>query len=76
MTLIGKCTACDEPCNVITINFGIGSYEFWGAAGVDKQIEAVSDCCEAPAVDLIGHDITVQMIRDANQPDPDDWVSP
>jgi len=74
--MLGKCTECGEECNVILADFGIGSYEYWGAKSVDKQIEAVSDCCEAPAVDLVGHDITVQMLRDYNQPDPDDWVSP
>ena len=71
--MLGKCTECGEECNTIIIDYGIGSYEYWGAKGVDIQIEAVSDCCEAPTVDMVGNDITIQTLRDANQPDPDDW---
>jgi hypothetical protein len=31
---------------VIEVDFGIGSYEYWGAKGVDIRIEEVSSCCE------------------------------
>ncbi len=41
------CCACKQECNVIEVDFGIGAYEYWGAKGVDIQIEEVSDCCEA-----------------------------
>jgi hypothetical protein len=71
--MIGKCTECGQKCNVIIVDFGIGSYEYWGSRGVDSQIEVVSDCCEAPAVDITGHDITVQQLRNHDLPDPEDW---
>jgi hypothetical protein len=32
---------------VIEVDFGIGSYEYWGAKGVDIDLQEVSDCCEA-----------------------------
>lgn len=28
------------------MDFGIGSYEFWGAPGVDVNIQQVTECCE------------------------------
>jgi hypothetical protein len=59
----GTCTACGQPCQVSIIDFGIGSYEYWGALGIDIQLEAVSDCCEEPAVDHNNNIITVQMIQ-------------
>jgi hypothetical protein len=71
--MIGKCTECGQECNVIIIDFGIGAYEYWGATGIDSQIDAVSDCCEAPAVDRSGHEITVQQLKDNDLPDPEDW---
>jgi hypothetical protein len=62
--MIGKCTACGQPCEVCIIDYGIGPYEYWGAPGVDVQLMAVSDCCEAPAVDDTGNQITVQNVKD------------
>jgi hypothetical protein len=41
------CKGCGEPCRVISVDFGIGAYEYWGAPGYDSRIELVSDCCEA-----------------------------
>lgn len=61
--MIGKCTACGQPCEVGIIDNGIGSYEYWGSKEVDIQLEAVSNCCEAPAVDHNNNIITVQMIK-------------
>jgi hypothetical protein len=40
------CCSCKEECQVIEVDFGIGAYEYWGAKGVDIQIEEVSSCCE------------------------------
>lgn len=68
--MLGTCTECLQPCNVELVDFGIGSYEFWGAKSVDKRVEAVSDCCEAPAVDSNNNVITEQNVKDANLPDP------
>jgi hypothetical protein len=45
------CDACGDPCNVVTIDNGIGFYEYWGATGFDSQICDVSDCCEADFTD-------------------------
>ena len=41
------CKECNRECKVITVDFGIGAYEYWGAPGVDVQLAEVSDCCEA-----------------------------
>ena len=41
------CCACKQECLVIEVDFGIGSYEYWGAKGVDIDLQEVSDCCEA-----------------------------
>ena len=41
------CTACGQPCTVVTIDNGIGPYEYWGATGFDSQLYDVSNCCEA-----------------------------
>ena len=32
----------------ILVDFGIGSNEFWGRVGNHKNLQYVSDCCEAP----------------------------
>jgi hypothetical protein len=42
-----RCTGCHEECDAITADFGRGAYEFWGAPGVDVDIQTVSNCCEA-----------------------------
>lgn len=41
------CCACKQECNVIEVDFGIGSYEYWGSKGIDIDLQEVSDCCEA-----------------------------
>ena len=41
------CKACNRECRVVTVDFGIGAYEYWGAPGVDIQLADVSECCEA-----------------------------
>ncbi|MBN2382544.1 hypothetical protein JXQ70_06645 [bacterium] len=41
------CLACHEECDVITVDNGIGHYEYWGFPGVDRNECEVSDCCEA-----------------------------
>jgi hypothetical protein len=33
------------------IDEGIGSYEYWGAKGVDIRLVEVSPCCEADVLD-------------------------
>jgi hypothetical protein len=46
------CKACNRGCRVVTVDFGIGAYEYWGAPGVDVQLAEVSDCCEADYEDI------------------------
>lgn len=46
-----RCDACGRECRRITVDFGIGAYEYWGAPGFDVQLAEVSDCCEADCVD-------------------------
>jgi len=41
------CTECNESCNAKDVDFGIGAYEYWGYKSVDRNIQTVSDCCEA-----------------------------
>jgi len=48
----GWCSHCKKPCDIIGIDNGIGAYEFWGHKGRDVQIDAVSDCCEEPVLDM------------------------
>jgi hypothetical protein len=43
------CGSCRQPCEVIEVDFGIGSYEYWGSRGYDSRVEAVSNCCEETA---------------------------
>jgi hypothetical protein len=45
------CAACLKECGVITIDEGIGHYEYWGAHGVDIRLVDVSDCCEDDVLD-------------------------
>jgi len=45
------CACCLKECNVVTVDEGIGQYEYWGALGVDIRLVDVSDCCEAELLD-------------------------
>lgn len=56
------CKECHTQCQVITVDFGIGSYEYWGAPGVDIQLAEVSNCCEADYEDL-------------DAPEPPSWLT-
>lgn len=47
----GFCAACGKECVAGYIDEGIGSYEYWGARGVDIRLVEVSDCCEAEVLD-------------------------
>lgn len=40
------CGECGQPCKSSIVDFGIGSYEFWGQRGVDRNEQLASDCCE------------------------------
>ncbi len=47
----GVCADCGEACQSITIDNGIGEYEYWGARGRDVRLEEVSPCCWAEVID-------------------------
>jgi hypothetical protein len=40
------CVACGQECTVIEVDYGIGTYEYWGSICVDKDVKEVSSCCE------------------------------
>ena len=40
----GFCSECGEHCTATIIDEGIGSYEYWGAKGVDVRLVEVSPC--------------------------------
>lgn len=67
MPYYGICTACGKPCQVIHIDYGIGAYEYWGTPGNDINIQTVSDCCEAQAVDINNIEITTQDLRQSEE---------
>ena len=43
----GICDECGEECEFYMEDVGIGSYEYWGAPGVDVQWVEISCCCDA-----------------------------
>ena len=44
------CSSCHLPAEGKFKDFGIGAYEYWGAPGVDTDVQYVSVCCEASFV--------------------------
>lgn len=44
------CEGCGQPSEVKDMDFGIGSYEFWGCPGVDTNVQTVTVCCEVGTV--------------------------
>jgi hypothetical protein len=44
------CSECKKPCKEARRNFGIGAYEFWGAAGSQDNWQWVSHCCDGDLV--------------------------
>jgi len=43
----GYCANCGEECFGISVDNGIGAYEYWGSKGVHHQIGIESSCCNA-----------------------------
>lgn len=41
------CASCGLAAEFKEMDFGIGSYEFWGVVGRHVDIQVVSKCCEA-----------------------------
>lgn len=40
------CLCCQEECDLIVSDEGIGEYEYWGATGCDVQLVLSSSCCQ------------------------------
>jgi len=40
-----KCRCCDGEAEIVTVDLGIGHYEYWGAHYKDVDIQDVTDCC-------------------------------
>ena len=47
----GICSECNKEANFKLEDFGIGTYEFWGAVGTNHDYQWISECCEAPPVE-------------------------
>ena len=45
------CSYCNQACDVEEVDEGIGSYEYWGATGVDVKMVEVSACCGEEVLD-------------------------
>lgn len=41
------CSECGQPAEAITVDYGIGAYEYWGMRGVHRDVQTVTECCEA-----------------------------
>jgi len=39
------CDTCNEPCDLILEDCGIGTTEFWGSVATHSDWRWVSDCC-------------------------------
>ena len=44
------CAECREECQGNWVDFGIGSYEFWGQKCHDSRWGYASTCCEAEVI--------------------------
>ena len=62
------CEDCRGSCEGTYVDFGIGSYEFWGAKEVDRQVHWVSECCEATVFWPSGHRAEPPDTRGEDQP--------
>ena len=52
------CTTCNKECDGKWIDVGIGPYEFWGQKCTDKDVQYLSECCEAEVIDEDGATVT------------------
>ena len=47
----GNCSSCEEEVEVVAADFGIGSYEYWGAKGTHHDWREVCGQCGEEADD-------------------------
>ena len=50
------CKVCDKPVHVIVEDWGIGSYEYWGAKCVDTQYTPVCEECGNEITGCVDYD--------------------
>jgi hypothetical protein len=50
-THYGYCPACKCNVRAASVDFGIGSYEYWGCRGVHVDIREVCPDCEGDLLD-------------------------
>jgi len=62
------CQDCQQECSAEPHDFGIGPYEYWGARGTDRNVQVVSNCCEAGLEDFFGNSKEVD-VRDLDTRD-------
>ena len=48
------CSECGEENEGQLLDFGIGSYEYFGSRGFHSDVQFVSTCCEADLLDDTG----------------------
>lgn len=46
------CSCCHKPTIGVTVDYGIGEYEYWGRVEVHHDYEVVSACCEEELLDF------------------------
>lgn len=49
-TGVNVCSECGNECDVVTVDEGVGSFDFWGEKGIDEKLVEVSSCCEAEVI--------------------------
>jgi hypothetical protein len=71
----GYCIQCARDATETPVDFGIGSYEYWGAKGTHEDVQLVSECCEAEVVKhLYDTEPFQQYFDDPNEPDDEDEI--
>lgn len=41
------CECCGQPAKAVYVDFGYGVTEYWGSISTHRDVQVVSDCCEA-----------------------------
>lgn len=44
------CSECKQEAEPVQRDFGVGSYEYWGAKGNHQKLRWVSECCDGELV--------------------------
>ena len=49
--ITGWCEDCGAEVTSVTVDNGIGHYEYWGATGIHHQYDEVSPCCQGEVLE-------------------------